>query len=257
MDKIALIGCGKLGSALLKGFLSGDALINRLVVYDTNPAAIDKELNCEVARDIKEAVDQASVIILCVKPNHAAQVLEQMKPCLQKDQILCSTVMGLSIDDIRSCTNDQVEIVRVMPNIASETRQSVTCITETKKVKELFEALGPVIMINETLMNASTVMSGSGIAFALRFMRAMQQGGIAIGFDAKTSLELSAGVMMAAAGMVMQKQKHPETLIDQVTTPAGCTIKGLQEMELAGLSSAVMSGVIAANEYILIRSHDR
>ena len=113
-------------------------------------------------------------------------------------------------------------------------------------VTELFNQLGITISIDEKLMDAATVLAASGTAFALRYIRASMQAGIEIGFDWKTALAISAQTVKGAAEMVMEEQIHPEQLIDRVTTPQGCTIAGLSEMESHGFSSSLIRGIKAA-----------
>lgn len=249
MTNITLIGCGKLGSSILKGLLRQSDTY-ALTVYDENKSAYDHTLSCRFASTLEESATVASVIILCVKPIHAVSVLEKLKYILQPQQFLCSTVMGLSIAEIRNSIGEHASVVRIMPNIACAVGKSATCYCfekepEQKMVGVLLH-LGTACAVDEKLMNAATVISGSGIAFAFTYIRAMQQAGIMAGFDAKTSLMLSAQVADAAVALLKENGSHPGVLTDQVTTPGGCTIEGLRVMERFGFSSAVMEGVHAA-----------
>ena len=140
-----------------------------------------------------------------------------------------------------------------MPNIAAQFGASATCIAFSEKhtaqaqnVVSLFKDLGTAPIIDEKLMDAATVLAASGTAFALRYIRASMQAGIEIGFDWKTALEISAQTVKGAAEMIMEENIHPEQLIDRVTTPQGCTIAGLSEMETHGFSSSLGRGINAA-----------
>jgi pyrroline-5-carboxylate reductase len=154
-------------------------------------------------------------------------------------------VSGLSIEVLQGKIGDGNHAMRIMPNIASRFGESATCISfsennkaQAQAVITLFEDLGTAPVIDEKLMDAATVLAASGTAFALRYIRASMQAGIEIGFDWKTALAISAQTV-GAAEMLMEEQVHPEQLIG-VTTPKGCTIAGLNEMEMHGFSSSLM-----------------
>jgi pyrroline-5-carboxylate reductase len=144
-----------------------------------------------------------------------------------------------------------------MPNTAADVKESLTCIAhhhagpaEIDVVNSAFSLVGPVIFINEELMEAATVMGACGIAYVMRFVRAMVQGGIEIGFDAKIASAIVQQTVKGAAELLITKGSHPESEIDKVTTPKGCTIAGLNEMEHHGFSSALIKGIIASYEKI-------
>jgi pyrroline-5-carboxylate reductase len=137
-----------------------------------------------------------------------------------------------------------------MPNTASSVNQSLTCIAtkngteeDIATVKSIFNALGVTIQIDEQLMDAATVLGACGIAYVLRFIRGMIQGGIEIGFDAQTATDIAAQTVKGATELLIEKGNHPEAEIDKVTTPKGCTIAGLNEMEHRGFSSALIKGI--------------
>jgi pyrroline-5-carboxylate reductase len=154
-------------------------------------------------------------------------------------------------------TGDTLPVVRAMPNTAIAIRESMTCLSvknvrqdQLDYVHDLFSQLGRVALIEEKLMDASTVLGACGIAFALRYIRASIQGGIEIGFDAKTATLIAAQTVNGAAELLIQKGSHPEQEIDKVTTPKGCTIAGLNEMEHRGFSSSLIRGIKASFESI-------
>ena len=141
-------------------------------------------------------------------------------------------------------------LVRIMPNIAAQFGESATCISFDEKDKEqaqkviaLFQELGTAPVIEEKLMDAATVLGACGTAFALRYVRASMQAGIEIGFDSQTALAIAAQTARGAAQMLLEEKIHPEQLIDRVTTPQGCTIVGLNEMEHQGFSSSLIKGI--------------
>ena len=144
-----------------------------------------------------------------------------------------------------------------MPNTAISIQESMTCIAsnnasknEKRRVTSLFNNLGEVVLIDEELMAAATVLGACGIAYALRFIRAASQGGIEIGFDADVAQLIAAQTVKGAASLLRSSGKHPEREIDKVTTPQGCTIAGLNEMEHQGFSSALIRGLITSHKKI-------
>jgi pyrroline-5-carboxylate reductase len=140
-----------------------------------------------------------------------------------------------------------------MPNTAIAIQESMTCLahagatqTQVNYIEELFNQLGKTVMIDEKLMDAATILGACGTAYAMRYIRANIQGGIEIGFDATTASLIAAQTVKGAAELLLQKGTHPEQEIDKVTTPKGCTIAGLNEMEHRGFSSSLIRGVVAS-----------
>jgi pyrroline-5-carboxylate reductase len=166
-------------------------------------------------------------------------------------------IAGVTIDDIQAVTGPSMSIVRAMPNTAIAIQESMTCICSKdadaatiKYVNDLFSTLGKVVTIDEKLMEAATILAACGTAYAMRYIRANIQGGIEIGFDASTASLIAAQTVKGAAELLLQKGSHPEQEIDKVTTPKGCTIAGLNEMEHQGFSSSLIRGVVASYKKI-------
>jgi pyrroline-5-carboxylate reductase len=145
-----------------------------------------------------------------------------------------------------------------MPNTAIAIQESMTCIAASGNVSEerlqyifdIFNQLGKAVKIDEKLMDAATVLGACGTAFAMRYIRANIQGGIEIGFDAATANLIAAQTVKGAAELLLKKGTHPEQEIDKVTTPKGCTIAGLNEMEHQGFSSSLIKGLVASYDKI-------
>ena len=210
-----------------------------------------------VSNNNKEAVAYADLVLLCVKPFQVNDVLEEIKGVLTEKQVLVSVVTGVSIEQIAKELDKKVGIVRAMPNTAIAIQESMTCIAhekiskdQLKFVEDMFNQLGEVVTIDEKLMDAATVLGACGIAYALRFIRAAIQGGIQIGFDAKTATLIAAQTAKGAAELLIQTGHHPEQEIDKVTTPKGCTIAGLNEMEHQGFSSSLIKGIVVSYQKI-------
>jgi pyrroline-5-carboxylate reductase len=169
-------------------------------------------------------------------------------------------VTGITVEELLHHVGKKIAVVRAMPNTAIAIQESMTCICarntnaeQTQYVHDLFNQLGRVVSIDEKLMDAATVLGACGIAYALRFIRANIQGGIEIGFDAATASLIAAQTVKGAAELLIQTGRHPEQEIDKVTTPKGCTIAGLNEMEHQGFSSSLIKGIAASFDKINYR----
>jgi pyrroline-5-carboxylate reductase len=162
------------------------------------------------------------------------------------------------IAEIESVIKKKLPVFRAMPNTAIAIQESMTCLshsnaseTQVKFVKDLFATLGKVTMIDEKLMDAATVLGACGTAYAMRYIRANIQGGIEIGFDSATANLIAAQTVKGAAELLLQNGTHPEQEIDKVTTPKGCTIVGLNEMEHQGFSSSLIKGIATSYNKIV------
>jgi len=259
--KIAIIGGGNLGKAIAEGLVkSGFTLPGHIMVTKRNiePIRYLEEKEILVGNDNLEAVRYADMVILAVKPFQIIEVLQALKPVLDHNRhLLCSVVTGVSIASIQEIAGKDFPVVRAMPNTAIAIQESMTCICpqntnaeQLEYIEDLFRQLGRVVSIDEKLMDAATVLGACGIAYALRFIRANIQGGIEIGFDAATATLIAAQTVKGAAELLIQTGRHPEQEIDKVTTPKGCTIAGLNEMEHQGFSSSLIKGIAASYEKI-------
>jgi pyrroline-5-carboxylate reductase len=197
-----------------------------------------------------ELVKECELIILAVLPSQAEDVLREIAPALKdRSRILASVVSVVTLAQLKEWSGMSSGVARIMPNTAAEFGAGMTCLAgdETKVLSQLcqvLEPLGKTMIIKEHLMPAATIMGACGIAFFLRFIRAVSQGGIQIGFHAEEAGMIAAQTAMGAAHLLMETGHHPETEIDKVTTPMGVTIAGLNEMEHYGLSSAMIKGIV-------------
>ena len=251
--KIAIIGGGNLGTAIAEGLLkskfckSSDITITKRKVATLENL---KNMGVNVTSDNAEAVRKSELVILAVKPYQVTDVLNSLKKELSAKHILVSVVTGVLLAEISAIVKMKLPLFRAMPNTAIAIQESMTCFSFTNAataqinvVKNLFSTLGEVVMIDEKLMEAATVLGACGTAYAMRYIRANIQGGIEIGFDAATASLIAAQTVKGAAELLLQKGSHPEQEIDKVTTPKGCTIAGLNEMEHQGFSSSLIKGI--------------
>jgi pyrroline-5-carboxylate reductase len=259
--RIAIIGGGNLGAAIAEGLIqSGFILPGHLLITKRNIATLKslEERGVLVSNDNAEAVKFADMVILAVKPFQVDDVLDKLRPLFDENRhVLVSVITGISTSHIHDVLKRKISTVRAMPNTAIAIQESMTCISardvsseQLSYVTDVFNQLGKVVVIEEKLMDAATVLAACGTAYAMRYIRANIQGGIQIGFDAATASLIAAQTVKGAAELLLRKNTHPEHEIDKVTTPKGCTIAGLNEMEHQGFSSSLIKGIVASYDKI-------
>lgn len=253
--KIAIIGTGNLGKSIAKGLITTDA-ITSLYLTKRNLSDIQSfegYKNVHLTSDNIEAVKHSDILIFAVQPAHFEEILQSIKPYLTEKHVLISTITGFTISKIEAEAGEQNFIIRAMPNTAIAVGKSMTCLCANtngeKRIKiaeAIFNRLGHSLTIPESQMQAATVVCASGIAFWMRLIRATTQAAIQLGFDAKEAQELAMHTSEGAASLLITTGNHPEEEIDKVTTPMGCTIEGLNEMEHKGLSSSLIQGMVTS-----------
>ena len=200
------------------------------------------------------AVAAAEIVVLAVQPQQLDELLAEIGNRLDPARHrVVSVVSGASIARLHEALGAAVPIVRAMPNTAVAIGESMTCLSAEDGAEAaldeacaLFEAVGRTLVIREEMMVPATALCACGVAFFLRCIRAASQGGIEIGFHPEEALLLAGQTARGAAALSLKKDSHPEGEIDRVTTPRGCTIAGLNEMEHQGLSSALIKGLIVS-----------
>lgn len=253
MSKLAIIGSGNIGFSLAKGLVkSGQYLPQDIVLTRRSLTSLKEEeaLGFAVSDNNNEAVKHAEIVVLAILPQQIRKVMEEIASVINPQQIFVSVVSGVTCEDIKEVLGSQTTVVRAMPNTAIAIGQSMTCIAtdsaddvSVSRIEKLFEAVGSVIVIKEDLMTAATALCACGVAFFLRAIRAASQGGVEIGFHAHDALKMAIQTAKGAADLLLLTESHPESEIDKVTSPKGCTIAGLNEMEHNGLSSAFIKGI--------------
>lgn len=259
--KIAIIGGGNLGSAIADGLINSDFLYPAdLIITRRNVQMLQdlRQRGLNISADNHEAASFGDVIIIAVKPFQVQEVLLGIRARLDESRhMLVSVVSGVYIKDIYSIVEKQLPVFRAMPNTAIAIAESMTCICnqsaneeQVRFVENSFDQLGKTITIDEKLMDAATVLGACGTAYAMRYIRANIQGGIEIGFSAEVASLIAAQTVKGAADLLLKHNSHPEQEIDKVTTPKGCTIAGLNEMEHQGFSSSLIKGLTASYKKI-------
>ena len=234
--KIAIIGAGNMGGALVKGWTKAGMAANLTVTAHTQQTLDRLAEACpgiSVTLDNRKAVEGADIVVLAVKPWLVEQVIEEIEPVL-KDKLVVSVAAGVRHERID---------VYAMPNIAAEFGESMTFIEEADQATAaatLFERVGQCKVVPKRLMDAGMMMAGCGIAYVMRFLRAMMEGGVEMGFYPDEAKQIAMQTMQGAVTMLSETGLHPEAAIDKVTTPGGITIKGLNELERSAFNSSVI-----------------
>jgi pyrroline-5-carboxylate reductase len=253
----AILGAGNIGSAIARGLVAGGHLrAEQIVLTRRHPAPLE-ELAREgfsTGTDNAAAIAAASTVLLCVQPAQLPSLLQEIEPTLRPERhLVISVVTGVSSKTIRGILADEIPVVRAMPNTAITIGESMTCLAadpvdpaHMAAAVALFDSLGRTMVIDEDLMSEATALCACGVAFFLRAIRAASQGGIEVGFHAQEALIMAAQTARGAASLLLRDGAHPEPEIDKVTTPMGCTIAGLNQMEHEGFSSALIKGIVTS-----------
>jgi pyrroline-5-carboxylate reductase len=257
MTKLAVLGGGNLGRALALGWVgAGRFAPTQIHITRRQDDKLQDmaELGFVTGSDNGRAVRDCDLIVIAVQPQQLDELLQDIAGKLDHERHrVMSVVTGVSIAQIRARLGDRVQLVLAMPNTAVAIGESMTCLSADEasedaleEARELFDLVGRTLVIAEDMMAPATALCACGVAFFLRCIRAASQGGIEIGFHPEEALLLAGQTARGAASLSLQENTHPEGEIDRVTTPRGCTIVGLNEMEHRGLSSALIKGLIVS-----------
>jgi len=257
MSKLAVLGGGNLGRALATGWVVAGRFAPSEIHLTRRQGEKLSDLVADGFRageDNKAAVAESDLVVIAVQPQQLDELIHEIAGSLDPSRHrLISVVSGVSIAQIRAVVGDAVPLVRAMPNTAVAIGESMTCLSAEDgfedalaEAEELFELVGRTLVIAEEMMAPATALCACGVAFFLRCIRAASQGGIEIGFHPEEALLLAGQTARGAASLSLRENAHPEGEIDRVTTPRGCTIVGLNEMEHRGLSSALIKGLIVS-----------
>ena len=255
--KISVIGAGAMGGATVEGLIKGQQFKNEdITVSDPSTQVTEKfaKMGVSVTTDNKLAADSADIVCVVVKPWLVERVLKDIKAELTPNkQILIVIAAGVKSEDIKTWLGENCPpMFLVIPNIAIAEMASMTFIVPigasdeaTRKVVNIFDEMGSTLITDEQHLAAGTTLASCGIAYAMRYIRAASEGGVELGFKADDAKAIVMQTMKGAVELLETSGMHPEAAIDLVTTPGGVTIKGLNEMEHAGFTSAVIRGLKA------------
>jgi len=259
-SKIALLGAGQLGESLLKGLLeSGKVVRENIVATASQQAHIDslaERFEVRTTLDNAKAIEGANVILLSVKPQSVEKVVAEIREGLTEDQLVISTAASVSTAQIESLIGKGLPVVRAMPNTPAVLRLGMTglcagryaCNGHLELARQVFDCVGRTVLVDEKHMDAVTGLSASGPAYVFIIIESLAEGGVKMGLPRDVATLLAAQAVMGAARMVLETGEHPARLKDMVTTPEGCTIDGILELEEGGLRVTLIKTVVQATQ---------
>jgi len=258
--RLAVLGAGKIGGILIGAFVKQGLVSPKNIFATVQHAGRERKsasaLGVSLGNDNREAVRKADVILLCVKPQSVAQVIDEIKKELTEKKLLISIAASVSTDYIERRLSAKVPVIRAMPNTPSMVGQGITAMARGKLATEkdvetaqrLFGTVGRTVVVDERNMDAITGLSASGPAFIYIILESLAEGGVKAGLSRELATLLAAQTALGAAKVVLETGHHPALLKDTVTTPAGCTIDGILELEEGGLRVTLIKAVVKAAE---------
>ena len=256
--KIAIVGCGTMGEALLGGLLASGTVVAGDVVAtvrrEERAAEVAERHGVATTTDNPAAIAQADVVLVCVKPQRAGELLPQLKEQL-RDKLVISTCAGVRLSSYQEWLPHS-RLIRAMPNTPSLIREGMTVLArgagatddDVESARTIFSAVGRCLELEDKHMDVVTGLSGSGPAFAFVMLEALADGGVMMGLPRAAAVELAAQTVQGAARPVLDSGHHPAALKDEVTTPAGCTIAGLLTLEDGGIRSTLARAIQEATK---------
>jgi len=262
VGKLALIGAGKLGEGLLAGVLGSQLLPVECVeatVAELEGSRADyliEKYGVKAHTNNIKAVSGAGLVLICLKPQQVKGVLHEIKKHVRDDALIISAAASVTTAFIERELGRPARVVRAMPNTPCLIRQGMTALAAGQHATEedlllargIFGSMGRCVVVNEAHMDAITGLSGSGPAYVYLIIESLAEAGVKMGLPRDLSTELSAQTLLGAAAMVLHTGEHPAKLKDIVTTPAGCTIDGLLELEAGGLRVTLIKAVVRAGQ---------
>ena len=258
--RVAVLGAGKMGGILLQAFLKQNlfapAQIHATVAHAERALALSTQWGVDVSTDNLAAVSQSDLILLGVKPFQVPDVIAEIKPALTKEKTLVSFAASVKTRAIEDAAGIEIGVIRAMPNTPSALGAGAAALCRGRFVsaaqmelaQRIFETVGRTVIVDEKHMDAVTGLSASGPAYIYIIIEALAEAGVKVGLPRDTATQLAAQTTFGAAKMVLDTGYHPALLTDAVTTPAGCTIDGILELEEGGLRVTLIKAVMRATE---------
>lgn len=257
---VAVLGAGKMGGILLQGFLKQQILsperLFATVAHAERAAALSTQWGIEVSTDNLAVASQADVLLLGVKPFQVPSLIETIRPALTAEKLLISFAASVRTEAIERTAVEEVPVIRAMPNTPSMLGAGISALCRGRFVaprhmaiaESLFSAVGRTVVVDEKHMDAVTGLSASGPAFIYIILESLAEAGVKVGLPRDIATLLAAQTTFGAARMVLETGYHPALLKDAVTTPAGCTIDGILELEEGGLRVTLIKAVMRATQ---------
>ena len=258
--RIGFVGGGNMGEALIRGLLAASLLSPKQVsVFDVIPERLEylhREYGIQTMPSSAVLAESCEVIILAVKPQIMPRILDTLHAHLKHKPLVISIAAGITLTSLEAGLPDSIPIIRVMPNTPALVLQAASALARGAHASDadmrmaigLFEAVGKAVEVEEKLMDAVTGLSGSGPAYILLLLESLIDAGVLMGIPRSTARLLVIQTAAGTASMLAQGEKHPGELKDQITSPGGTTIRGLQILEERGVRGALMTAVQAATQ---------
>lgn len=252
---IAVLGAGKMGGAILAALnKAGDSRLSDIratVQHAHRAATVSKQLGIKITTDNSGAVRNADIVLLCVKPTYVRTVLQEVRSELREDALLISIASAVTTQAIELALGRHLAVVRAMPNTACRIGKGMTALCAGRfagaehlaEASELFALMGRTAEVEESMMDAITGLSASGPAFIYTILEALAEGGIRVGLPRELATTLAAQAALGAASMVLETGQHPAILKSEVTTPGGCTVEGLLELETGSIRATLIRAI--------------
>jgi pyrroline-5-carboxylate reductase len=250
---VGIVGLGTLGRAIASG-LRNHAQVEAIVGTRRSAAPLAEHPHVGIAGDNLALAQRAGVIVLCVKPFQIESVAREIAPALTSEKLVITCAASVAIARVRDWTDGRAPIVRAMPNMPCQIGEGMTVLASGAQsgaaqmavAESLFATLGRTAVVDEGLMDAATGISGCGPAYAYVIVESLSDAGVKLGLPRDVARLLAAQTIMGSAKMVLAGNRHPAALKDDVTTPAGCTIDGLMELEDGKLRHTLLRAAVAA-----------
>jgi pyrroline-5-carboxylate reductase len=258
--RVAVLGAGKMGGILLQAFLKQNLFaadqIHGTVAHPERALALSTQWGVDVTTGNLEAAKQADLILLAVKPFQVPDLIQQIRPALTAKKTLISIAASVKTQAIEEAAGLDIAVIRAMPNTPSALGAGAAALCKGRFVsakqmelaERIFETVGRTVVVDEKHMDAVTGLSGSGPAYIYIIIEALAEAGVKVGLPRDVATQLAAQTAFGAAKMVLETGYHPALLKDAVTTPAGCTIDGILELEEGGLRVTLIKAVMRATE---------
>jgi pyrroline-5-carboxylate reductase len=258
--RVAVLGAGKMGGILLQAFLKNNLLapdqLTATVQHHERALALSAQFGVEVLTDNLAAAQRADVILIGVKPIQVPALIETIKPALTKEKLVLSFAASVKTQSIEDASGIDLAVIRAMPNTPAMLAAGITALCAGRFISEaqmaiaqrIFQTVGRTVVVDEKHMDAVTGLSGSGPAFLYIIIEALAEAGVNVGLPRDVATLLAAQTTYGSARMVLETGYHPALLKDAVTTPAGCTVDGILELEEGGLRVTLIKAVKRATQ---------
>ena len=258
--RVAVLGAGKMGGILLQAFLKQNLFapeqIHATVAHEERAIALSSQWGVNVGIDNLEAARNADLILLGVKPFQVPDLIEQIRPALSTEKTIVSFAASVKTRSIEDAAGIEIAVIRAMPNTPSALGAGAAGLCRGRFVKQeqmelaerIFETVGRTVVVDEKHMDAVTGLSASGPAYIYIIIEALAEAGVKVGLPRDTATQLAAQTVFGAGKMVLETGYHPALLKDAVTTPAGCTVDGILELEEGGLRVTLIKAVMRATQ---------